>query len=403
MLGFEAMRLKVRHVADPRLHASGNEGYRLFMDSVVGGLEDLPHAVLTSIFCPNEIFHALGLRPVTAEAVASFASGAQAEEGFAEAAEARGIPETYCSYHRLLMGMALSGVLEPVRLLASTSVACDANNLTFKTLARHWGTTNVYLDVPYEVSRESMLYVAGQLRELADVAQETYHTTLDESRLEELCQASARTDRTLLETLPLRRDRYLAETMSVNLMQMLDFHLSLGLPRTERLATGLMRDLEAAPRFGGLKLVWVHVAPYFLASVGERIDVSQEAQVVATDLLFDHLPPPEGYLFSAETPYEFMAERVVRNCFNGPAERRVSCVRRLAEETQADGVVVFCHWGCKQTAGAAQLIKRALEGAGLPALVLDGDACIRSNCPEGQLSTRFAAFLELLHATAQER
>ena len=59
-------------------------------------------------------------------------------------------------------------------------------------------------------------------------------------------------------------------------------------------------------------------------------------------------------------------------------------------------MVLFCHWGCKQTAGAAQLIRRQLEGAGWPVLVLDGDACDRANCMEGQMSTRFSAFLEMV-------
>ena len=33
--------------------------------------------------------------------------------------------------------------------------------------------------------------------------------------------------------------------------------------------------------------------------------------------------------------------------------------------TLSGGEVDFCHWGCKQTSGAAQLVKRRLEAAGL--------------------------------------
>lgn len=397
MMGFEAMKLKTRYVADHALYPSGNEGYRLFMDSVVDALADPPRCVITSVFTPNEVFHAMGLKPVTAEAVASFASGAQAESGFTEFAEGQGIPETYCSYHRILMGMALSGALDPVPLLASTSVACDANNLTFKALASLWDARRVYVDVPYDVTRDAMLYVADQLREMAQVAQDVYHARLDETQLLELCHSSERTDATLRSTLPSRRSHYLSDTMTIDLMQMLDFHLSLGLPRTEELAHQLAYDLERARPFEGLKIVWAHVSPFFLGSVGERINLTQDAQVVASDMLFDHLPPAGGYTFTAESPYEFMAERVVRNCFNGPAERRITCIRRLADETEADGVVVFCHWGCKQTAGASQLMRAELEAAGYPTLVLDGDAVERANCAEGQMGTRFAAFLELLH------
>ena len=60
--------------------------------------------------------------------------------------------------------------------------------------------------------------------------------------------------------------------------------------------------------------------------------------------------------------------------------------------------MVFVHWGCKETAGAAQLMRRQLESQGFPTLVLDGDGCDRGNCMEGQMSTRFSAFLEMLRA-----
>ena len=68
----------------------------------------------------------------------------------------------------------------------------------------------------------------------------------------------------------------------------------------------------------------------------------------------------------------------------------------LARLLHADGAVYFCHWGCKQTSGAAQLVKGRLEEAGFPTLVLDGDGCDSGNVNDGQMVTRLQAFLELL-------
>ena len=56
----------------------------------------------------------------------------------------------------------------------------------------------------------------------------------------------------------------------------------------------------------------------------------------------------------------------------------------------------FCHWGCKQTSGAAQLVKRRLEAAGFPTLVLDGDGCDSGNVNDGQMVTRPRPFWSLL-------
>mgnify|MGYP002536991270 CR=1 FL=1 len=70
----------------------------------------------------------------------------------------------------------------------------------------------------------------------------------------------------------------------------------------------------------------------------------------------------------------------------------------LCRMQQIDGVVYFCQWGCKQTMGAAQLFKSALEAEGYPVLLLDGDGCDRANTMDGQTATRLDAFLEMLHS-----
>ncbi len=61
-----------------------------------------------------------------------------------------------------------------------------------------------------------------------------------------------------------------------------------------------------------------------------------------------------------------------------------------------DGVICFCHWGCKQTMGLSARFKQALEEAGHPTLILNGDGCDRSNTSDGQVATRLNAFLEML-------
>lgn len=409
MAGYQAMAAKSRILGDRRFLPSGRQGYSLFMSRVVRAMAEPDHSVVTSIFTPNEIFHALGVFPATAEAIASFASGAQAEHGIIGAAEEHGVPETFCSYHRTLLGLAETGVLEAPRMLAATSLACDANNLTFRRLADLWHIPLAYLDIPYELTEDAIRYVADELRDMGKMAEECFGAALDKERLKRCCQTSERTRQSLLCALGHRRGRYLQNTMTLDMMEMLDFHLLLGTPEAERLAQAMEKDFAQAEPYQGLNLVWGHVSPYFLSGIQRRIDLCPRAQIAASDMMHDLLQPegaeatlpgalPSGFLFDASSPYEFMAERVVRNCFNGPAQRRARTLVRLADITQADGVVVFCHWGCRQTAGASQLMRSAVEEAGYPVLVLDGDAVDRTNCMEGQMTTRFDAFLELLEA-----
>lgn len=94
-----------------------------------------------------------------------------------------------------------------------------------------------------------------------------------------------------------------------------------------------------------------------------------------------------------------MARRLVYDAYNGPVTDRIAATRKTADQVQADGVVVFCHWGCKETCGASGQIKDALEKAGYPCLVLNGDGVDRHNTSDGQVSTQIGAFMEMLETS----
>ena len=394
---FELKQFQTRHLPERGLLPSGRAGARIALESVTGALEHPREAVLTSIFLPTEIFQAMGLRPLVAEALSDFITGAHAEEGFVRAAEQRGIPETYCSYHKVLLGAATAKVLAPPRLIANCSVACDANNTTFRWLAEGLGAPQVYVDVPYAYDAESCAYVADQLRELAHVAEDVYGRALDVAELSRAVGRSQQTLAALVRGLPLRRGRYLANDMGLEMQQALALHPSLGQRDTLAMAERMLVDFPRAEAYRGLSLAWMHTAPYFSYSLQQMLSQNQGAQSIVSDMCYDQVSF-DGWEHGAGEPYEAMAERLIKNAFNGPASRRVGRLRRLAEETGADGVVCFCHWGCKETMGASQLAKRELEAAGIPVLVLDGDGCHRANNAEGQASTRLGAFLEMLRA-----
>ena len=105
----------------------------------------------------------------------------------------------------------------------------------------------------------------------------------------------------------------------------------------------------------------------------------------------------------AEDPYEAMAEKMVYCIYNGSVKQRIEEAERLARITEADGAVLFAHWGCKGTIGASSLIKQSLEKTGLPTMILDGDGCNPANTSDGQVSTRLQAFVEMLEKGKEEK
>ena len=84
------------------------------------------------------------------------------------------------------------------------------------------------------------------------------------------------------------------------------------------------------------------------------------------------------------------------NVYNGSYDRKARMVSDLATELHADGVINFCHWGCKQSSGGVMLLKDEIKKTGIPFLSLDGDGMDRRNSHDGQIKTRLEAFLELL-------
>ncbi|MGN0055547.1 MAG: 2-hydroxyacyl-CoA dehydratase subunit D [Atopobiaceae bacterium] len=398
---FNAERVKVNALPELNVMPYQRQAAAIALDSVTDALNDFQHAVVTSIFLPNEVFLAMGLKPVTAEAMSGFTTAAHAESGFVTAAEEAGVPETYCSFHKVLIGLAKSGVLEAPPMLASCSVACDANNLTFKVLGSHWHIPHVYVDVPYETDDESIHYVADQLRQMAEVAQQTYGVRLDPELLRQHVANSLQTQECIRRSTHLRRGRFMRSDMGNEMQIALATHLAMGTDATLRMAQQMEKDLAHAKPFDGVSLVWAHVPPFFLKPIADLVSQSKDVQIVASDMLYDQVhPTPQRY--DETQPFESMAERLVPNSYNGPSTRRAQTLLRMARQTDAQGAIVFCHWGCKETAGAAQLMRHTLEDAGYPTLVLDGDACDRGNCMEGQMSTRFSAFVEMLQAQREE-
>lgn len=138
----------------------------------------------------------------------------------------------------------------------------------------------------------------------------------------------------------------------------------------------------------------MHTLPNWQDSMKEILEASGRCELVGSDMSADALLEMDP-----EQPYESMARRAVGTFFNGSAVRRIEGAIRCAKQARADGVIVFCHWGCKQTLGLSQLAKQMLEAEGLPTLVLDGDGCDARNVADGQMVTRVNAFLEQLEGT----
>ncbi len=361
------------------------------MQFLLDGFTAPEKAVLTSLFMPCEILHAFDIAPICAEMISTFINGAFIEDGFVETAENAGIAETFCSYHKIVMGAARTGVLPECGFIVNTSLACDANNLTFRYIAGQTGTPQYFIDVPYSKTEQSVQYVMKQLKEVVSLLEDATGKKLEREKLQKVVDRSAQTVKNMNATIPYRKSRFLPGTLTTELYEALMLHNALGTPEALKYSEMLLKDYENAENSVGVKVLWMHTNPYWQDTVKNLFNNNRAQHIVATELGYDNWLEADP-----SDPFRFMAERLVFNSFNGPAEDRIEYSRRMAEQTEADGIVVFCHWGCKTTSGASAKIKKDMEAAGYPVLLLNGDGVDRANVSSGQTLTRLEAFLEML-------
>lgn len=394
LLGYRAKGVQLKLAPEKELSPARQYAAQIAMDAMIAPLAHPRRAALVNIFMPCELLHAFGLLPMFAEATACYLNGAAAERGFIRCAEAAGISPTLCSYHKALLGLGLSGVVCPPLFTACTSVACDANNLTFRRLAQEYGIPHFYIDVPYTRGADAVAEVADRLRAFAAFLAERTGRPLDGAALREAVERSGRTVRLLRQAQAAKAGRDLHNDITSEFYEVFVTHTMLGTPQAEHYAELLLADIEASPMGGGTRLLWAHAVPFYQAPVRQRLNFSPRAQLVTCDMNADAL----DWEADPDRPFESLAQRLVNNMFNGSAKHRIARNLELCRMQGIDGAVYFCQWGCKQTMGAAQLYKQALEAEGVPVLLLDGDGCDRANTMDGQTATRLDAFLELLEA-----
>ena len=387
LVGAQMRHLPPKHLGRAQSYIQGVVSPAMGRALSRGGL-----CACVNVFLPCELLHAMDIPPMFPEGLSCYLVSTAAEAPFIQLAEARGVPESYCSYHKLLLGLAESGVLPRPRVILNTSLACDANQLTFRRLAELYGVPRFTVDVPHRDTAEAEAYVAGQLRAMGAFLAEHTGRPLSEDRLRAALAHSRAAHRAYRRYLDLRAGRSMPDEMTSEMFAVMALHVLLGTPEAERYAGLLAAQAAALPEGRPRKrLLWMHTLPYWQPSLKEILNFSDRVEIVACDMNYADPDEPDP-----DHPYESMARRLLACTYNGGAERRAERTLEMARRLRADGVVYFCHWGCKQTSGGAGYAKAALERAGYPTLILDGDGCDSNNVSDGQMVTRLQAFLEQL-------
>ena len=166
--GYRAFRLKNKYFPDKNLNLSQRYVADEVMKVIISALRNPEKTAMCSLFVPGELLSASGVVPYSVEALSSYLAGTLMERGMLDVTASNGIPETMCSFHRVFLGAIQSDLMPKPPFIIYTNVACDANMLTFPYLKQKYDIPDFFIDVPYEQSEESVIYVASQLRDMKE-------------------------------------------------------------------------------------------------------------------------------------------------------------------------------------------------------------------------------------------
>lgn len=360
--------------------------------SITRPLRHPERAAIVSIFTPCEMLHALGIEAMFPEGLSCYLAASASERYFIEKAEQSGAPESLCSYHKILIGLVVSGVMPKPLFVLNTTLACDANQLSFRKAAEFFDIPHFVIDVPNDTSEKSVEYLAEQLKTIWTEIRKICDSENAEEKLSECVARSRQTVELYREYLDLRATRSVSDEMTSEMLSVFAMHVLLGTSDSLEYVKRLVSDTRKQPEeFKGKRIMWVHSMPYWQDSLRNILNFNDRCEIVGCDMTFDSLEGDDE-----KDDFSYMASRTLKCTFNGPWERRAEKVKEYAQKMHADGIIYFCHWGCKQTMCACVLSKRMFESCSIPTLILDGDGCDTANISDGQMLTRVQAFIEQL-------
>lgn len=389
--GLVLERFRSRHLADKNLPAAYRYLNTYAVNEVLEALRHPEQTVWANIFAPVEILQCFGVHTLSIECLSSFLSGFTIENYFLDYAENEGIAPTLCSYHKNFIGAVDSGVIPPAAFAVTTSTICDGNVNTFRHLADKHRIPSFLIDIPDTYSPEAENYVVSQLQELVTSLEQTFHRKLDITELSRILKRENESKACYERTLRLMRTKAYNSTLTLQMYMLFANHLNIGTPEILEFYKQMEAEVNAAPEFHGTNIFWVHLLPYYQETLKKYFNGSDGYQIQGIEMSLDYREP-----LDTAHPLEALAKKMISNIYTGSYERKADMVQEIVKEIQPDGVINFCHWGCKQSSGGIMILKEKMQEIHMPLLIIDGDGIDRRNSHDGQIKTRFEAFLEII-------
>lgn len=220
---------------------------------------------------------------------------------------------------------------------------------------------------------------------------DTMHMPFNEEKLKEVLRIENNSLKYRKSFYKNLKTKYFPNTLTFEMYKLFTSHVSLGRNETLRFYKMQAKDITHFNESHKKRILWVHLLPFYHDTLKEYFNLSKKYQLLTCDLSFDYMEE-----LDLNTPYDSLAKKMILNQYNGNFETKAKNILKYAQELNADAVINFCHFGCKQSSGGTMLLKELLKKNNIPFLSIDGDGVDRRNTFDGQIKTRIEAFLEMI-------
>lgn len=368
--------------------------------TLLKAFEDDAKVVWTTYYAfPMELLAAFDVVPFDFEIACNLLSGSDPKGcvDIMTKAEAKGYSLDLCSFHRLALGSYFLGYFPKADLLLTTSHFCDGKTKTNQILAQYYHKEAMMLDVPNELSKESVAYVSKQLQGIAGKLEEISGHKLDLDRLQECIRASNRARAAYGRLAELWKTKPFAWDGSRLCNLSIIGNMFSGTPFQEQLYQKIIEECEQRIAEGKVapeefRVLWLAWFP------AQRTNINEIFRQNKVSIVMSELARVYWDEVDENHPFEGMALRCLKNPYVGPIEQRLDGVLQLLDQYAVDGVIHFSSTACRHANASFRLIKDAVAKRDIPFLVLDGDMSDERSYPVERTSSLLESFIELMAA-----
>ena len=357
--------------------------------------------VWRNLFFPTEILNAFGCRIRTLETYAAlFGRHVQKVKAALDVAARKGFDQQTCSFLRVLEGLPM----EKPDFVVSTSQPCQQAERIFSDLVEDQGIPERFYSLHTPINADTpraVEVIAEGLEKAIHLMEKFFGRKLDPGRLEEACELSnqaadlARASNELRFTSPPLIRGSEAVYNAVLFSQLWGTKELVGIQKQyhEEL---LMKKEWADKRYSiddTHRLLWLHLPPFYDTKHLDYIEDRCNAPIVMEETNFigwRNLDPTK--------PLKSLAEKLLSTGFLDP-NLRVKYIEKAVQFAKFTGCILYTHgFGRCSLADRpfAKRLRMALEKAGIPLLMLEGD-CMDASIDPCSTVTKISSFVEALN------